>query len=282
MDLTQCYEAIAFLEHDEPIFKALLENWQTALDLMKILKIPYEATMVLQYKAAPLSDVFGCILKMKFSLEKFVNDNNSSNETKLFANCLLKCIDKRQKDLINNRIVLSAIFFDPRYRNELNTEQIKVAKLTIEDWYRKYIRINEQTEIQNHTDSFEKYFADKNGSGYQNEESNGLSKSEFLLLLADYEEKIGRIHYKRSIWDFWLSQQTSYPLLFELATMILSIPPTQATAERGFSILSYVYNARRTRLDTGMLQDILSIRLNEELWHSVNTREMEKLRLDSL
>lgn len=286
-DLSQCYDAIEFLAHEEEIFKILLEKWQITMDLMEILHVPYEATMILQYKDAPLSDVFGCILKMEFSLKKFINGENSSNEKKMFAQCLLKYIFKRKKDLINNRIVLSAIFFDPRYRNELNADQVKVAKVTIEEWYRKYFTYkNTENDILSHntTDSFEDYFHNKSAERInenQNDAPSGLSKSEFLLLLADYEEKIERIHYKTSIWSFWLDQQTSYPILFELATMILSIPPTQATAERGFSVLGYVYNTRRTRLGKEMLQDILSIKLNEELWQSVNIQEMENLHQNS-
>lgn len=48
---------------------------------------------------------------------------------------------------------------------------------------------------------------------------------------------------------WWAAHENEYPILSQIAKQVLCIPPSSASSERGFSALSNVNSAKRTRLD---------------------------------
>lgn len=65
--------------------------------------------------------------------------------------------------------------------------------------------------------------------------------------------------------------------MYELAFIILSIPPKQSTVDRSFSIMEYIYSSRRERLSPKMLENILIVNLNGEFLDSINERDLNNL-----
>lgn len=59
--------------------------------------------------------------------------------------------------------------------------------------------------------------------------------------------------------------------------VIFAISPTQAIVERSFSTMGYVFNERRSMLSKQMLEDILIIGLNSDLFYKNNVDELKSL-----
>lgn len=59
------------------------------------------------------------------------------------------------------------------------------------------------------------------------------------------------------------------PELYRLASVIHSVPPTQTTVERTFSALALILTPLRTNLFDTALENILSLRLNRELFENI-------------
>lgn len=82
---------------------------------------------------------------------------------------------------------------------------------------------------------------------------------------------------EKSVLDFWESFKRSSPLLYNVAMAIFSIPPTEVQIERDFSSLNHILSDRRYRLSAELLEAILLIHLNKDLFHQIKKDELAKL-----
>lgn len=110
------------------------------------------------------------------------------------------------------------------------------------------------------------------------EENHSNHKENIMLLLEQYETKLPHMRDRNSILEYWEGQKDANPTLYQLASMVNTIPPTQVTVERAFSILSIIYNAKRTRLAPDLLQHLLLKKLNRDLVAVINAEDIEKLK----
>jgi hypothetical protein len=100
---------------------------------------------------------------------------------------------------------------------------------------------------------------------------------QFLKAIDDYENNLVRLHHSESVLKFWENSKTKYPELYEVATVFIAIPPTQATVERVFSVLGFVYSSRRYNLSQSMLESIILIKMNKDLANEIFEEEMSEL-----
>lgn len=107
-----------------------------------------------------------------------------------------------------------------------------------------------------------------------------MSKDEFMIQLTSCEKKYTVISHKDPILDFWNSIKDEFPEIYRAASIINSIPPTQATVERVFSIVFFIFGKHRSRLDEEVLQNILTIRLNKDKLPKYFENEMTSLKVD--
>ena len=68
------------------------------------------------------------------------------------------------------------------------------------------------------------------------------------------------------VWQHWVNRRTTHPELYAVATMVMSVPPTQASVERAFSALALVLSPHRSTMGEDTLENILLVKLNEELY----------------
>lgn len=80
-----------------------------------------------------------------------------------------------------------------------------------------------------------------------------------------------------TIFDFWEKNESSFPALYEVACVVNAIPPSQATVERAFSTLKFVFGVHRTKIDQDRLEDILMIRLNGDLAELIDKNDLAKI-----
>lgn len=265
----------------------MLVKWSVLIDILAVLKLPYDLTMGIQNSAYTLSDFFGGWIDMVRKLEKMQGQQDDE-----FAANLLKHVKARQPALLNNSSMLAALYLDPRYSFLLSPSDVKIAKIVLETLRGKLRRaesqafhFHSQSLLQPNTpdDSFEEYCVAKGlERTFYGENVNQTDpvandmQADMTILFAAYE-KIVRIHRKNSILEFWEAQSSEHKCLYELARIIMAIPPSQTTVERAFSLLGYIYNCRRTRLLPQNLENIMMIILNRDLVEQIHQRDLNAL-----
>lgn len=70
---------------------------------------------------------------------------------------------------------------------------------------------------------------------------------------------------RTSALEFWEHHKEKMPELYKLASAVFAVPPTESSVECAFSALAIVLAPRRTKLGDDTLQNILIVRLNQNL-----------------
>lgn len=275
---------------NEKIFEIILGKWALITEMTTVLAIPFEATNVTQIATLTLSDFYFAWKKMESKLRKITNDHRCSTG---FANTLLEKIVARQKYLLDTPAMITAIYLDPRFNFELknNNNTIQIAKLTLADMYDRIMQLKENEctdssmDICAEDDSYENLCVSMGlgrtfyGTANVNERIHSeekLSRKELFDLLDAFAAENNRIHNKCSILSYWETRKDSDPILYEFASIIYAIPPSQATVERAFSALNHVFSYKRTNLLQETLECILNIKLNQDLAQEIFQEDEEQ------
>lgn len=266
-------------------FQLFLFKKPIIVEILTALKIPYEATIALQNATFTLSDFYGCWLTILRRLAKLVLDENAETN---FAQTLTTNIQKRQASLLNNQAMLCAIYLDKRYEFKLSGDERKIAKIVLEKLFERVEKAKKGVtsgKLPTETveeDSFEnECVASGLERSYLNDKPSAKQEvSTFSESLAKYETSIDRVNSKKPILEYWNENKYEHPQLYELAMIVHSIPPTQATVERFFSLLGYIYNCRRTRLTPETLENIMMILLNKTLFDEIQERDLKAVRTE--
>lgn len=72
------------------------------------------------------------------------------------------------------------------------------------------------------------------------------------------------LDHSQNIFSYWKLKKKSFPLLYQLAQIVLSAPATQVTVERLFSSLKFVLSNLRMSFKDNLVDDILFIRNNSD------------------
>lgn len=183
--------------------------------------------------------------------------------------------------------MLCAIYLDPRVYKELNDKEIMIAKTTLADLHEKIVELKSNptdSSMNSFNDSLEEYFRQRDTTINNNNASD--RRVEFMQTLDNFRFALQSNSLKRkhgqaaapndvfSIFDFCEKQKMLYPSLYEVASVIFAIPPSQATVERSFSALNYLFSNRRCGLKPSLLEDCLMIKLNANIAQDVNERDL--------
>lgn len=268
-----------------------MAQWDKFIEIVRVLEIPYEATNAIQKASYTLSDFFACWLKIDYKLNKLIENGNLVTD---LAPLLSKKLAERKKDLFSYPTMLSAIYLDPRVRAELTNNELMLAKFKLEELHSKIQEVKKQSQpndeahaelsgiagINTFEDSFNQYLAkkaaDKTNSNQPVSHAPANDENNFFLLLEKFEKS--STFQSTPILEYWESQKEEHPALYELACVINSIPPSQATVERSFSILKFIFTCKRHNLKVKMLEDILMIKLNETMIQSINEQDINDLQ----
>lgn len=277
------------------IFKLLIKKWSTLKEIVYTLQIPYNATVTFQKQNLTLSDVYGRWISMQLHLRKC--SFKSSYKTGL-AGSLLDAMVKRNERIFNNPLMVCALYLDPRYRMVV----IKCSEKTqqamdnlIKIWHRlRALHENDhpaETETINiSTDSLSFEFDEEselkqllqsgNPMSAQSQSKSQartqtLTNDDIELELELFQPDV--IPFKSSILDFWETAKEEHGSLYELASVIFSIPPTEVQIERDFSSLDFIFRNRRGSLGQSKLEDIFLIHLNKDLFFTVNNEDIQEM-----
>lgn len=285
--ITYCLDAITYLakkKNSKMCFELFLYKLPVIKEIVAALKIPYDVTILLQNVSFTLSDFYGCWLTTFRRLERLAAAPNQITE---FAQTLLNKIQTRQSCLLNNEAMICAVYLDKRYEFKLSADERQIARNALEKLFERVKTAKRElsppdSDAKNDIteDSFEEACVAAGlsrtfPSDSQRSMSNDVSK--YFVDLTESYEAIDRQHNKSDILAFWDEYKSLHPEIYELASIMFSIPPTLCTVERPFSILGYVYDCRRTRLSPSILENLQMINLNRELADPINERDLQNL-----
>lgn len=108
-------------------------------------------------------------------------------------------------------------------------------------------------------DEFDEYLQELQQSAPRSQNTQNLYEE-----ITVYKNEVQR-RKETDTLQFWEDKKSAYPILYDIAMIVLAAPTTQVSVERLFSGLSYILNARRTKLKDETLDQILTLRENYNL-----------------
>ncbi|KAF0722198.1 zinc finger BED domain-containing protein RICESLEEPER 1-like isoform X1 [Aphis craccivora] len=266
--------------NDKTLKKVALSyhDWQQVETISKALLPAKVCSKKLQTEQLTMTDFNGAWIFCKIQTNAMNSD---------FSNKLVQLMTNREKIILNNQVLLAAIFLDPRYNITLSREQSATAIQHLTNiWIcLKKIELNNQVvntlspECHQNTsdslnptdpiDDLEIYLRSKANNESTSSDFGSLSNSqtetigtkiETLLKSFSIEEK--RLCHKINILQFWKSKKLVYPELFELSNIVFSVPASQVSVERLFSGLKFVLSPSRCNISAKNLENQLLVRTN--------------------
>lgn len=263
-------------------FPLLLEKWTELKELVTVLRIPYEATVKLQRKDLTLSDTYGAWLEIRLRLNKITNQGTTA-----IAQALLEKFNGRFNVIYNNPAMKAAIFLDPRFRLSItrNEQYMAEAKEFILEMSRRlnYLKnmqcTTESVTNENASDSFDDFNVQAEMNQYW---LNQVVESTSNEQWSDIEAAVDafdppNIPIRNSLFEYWESKDCD-PELRDIAMAIFSISPSETQCERDFSHLKRILSDLRGNLLPETLQSILTIKLNEDMYHRVIDKQVYAMR----
>lgn len=294
-DILKCVHIITHFKNEEQSCDLLLKKWHIVNELVHDLKVLYQATVVIQKEDITLSDFYATWTYIQIKLTKYSRKQNYTSIAKL----LLDALEKRKSSLLENPSMACAVILDPRFCKELNVQQKDIAIASLKSlWQRMKMvsnqRLNETSnrsfvDMETSTDEdisinnatmLNQYLLKKKQVEVDTQNSTNNFSSTFEEVISSLNCFVSMEHVmpKTNVINFWKDNKATFPDLYELSQIIYSIAPTQAVVERAFSTLAYVFNNRRNPMNPQMLEDILTICLNEELFHQVNEDDLRSIK----
>lgn len=225
----------------------------------------------MQKEVISLSDFFGQWAKLKMQLTKFSSDDLAKN--------LLSEMNQREKHLFNNPVLNAAVFLDPRYQKYMPIENKDDAIDFLERLHDKLRSLerdsnNGAISLNPESNELEAFLS----TIYDNSNattSNSVVNTEERNVTDDIHTRLkGFIGISapmnETIYGYWENNKHAHPELYELASIIHSVPPTQTTVERAFSAMALVLSPLRTNLSDKNLENILIVRLNRDIFESTS------------
>jgi len=256
-------------------------EWQQ-VDILFTTLLPSKiCTKKLQYEQLTLTDFYGAWIACRIETE-------SLNNT--FSNKLVQCLTSREQNIMDNQVLLAAIFLDPRFNITLTEYQCNIAITHLVNiWF--HIKELEMSQVVSNsanieteniidesltsnyddTDKLEDFLKQKESdnqcssissstSSQQNSQNAILTKMETLLKTFQLDEK--RLNHKTNILEYWKTMKTKYPEIYQLSQIVFSVPATQVSVECLFSGLKFILSPYRFNITPMHLEDQLLVRTN--------------------
>lgn len=262
----ECNQESTSIIKPDPDFDPSSDEWQNLKAIYEGLKPLKLLSGVLKKDNFPMSDFFGLWIECKIKLEKIEN---------FYTNILLKCMNERELNMMNDESFLASVYLDPRFQLLLSMEQKMRARIHLEQLWETIQKTFVSLETNN------KVCVNELDSNNQMEADDELEK---MLKMKEIErdmktfvpsdlirrsllnfDGIQRIARKKNVLKYWEHNKLNNPGLYELAKVVYGIPASYLTLERAFSVLKDVhYKHKFGSLDSDT-EKILFIRLNLEI-----------------
>lgn len=282
--MKDCENIVCFFADKEELCKLLIGKFDIIEEIIDALKVFYEATVVSQKPDFTLSEFYKCWIIIGLKLKNLIQ---KTPNTRLVMH-LLKSLNKREAQLIQNELIQCAKVLDPRFCDEIDDLQLEIVEKKLLDiWHRIKTFRNDMQNNNNGSTSLQEVSNSNLFAEYMKNKSRARSHllenittdEEIIAVLHSFieNESIAAVEESWSIFEFWEVNKKKYPVLYDLAVNIFCAAPTQVTVERTFSVFGHIFNEHRSRLTQDLLEDILMICLNSDLLYEVNDEDMQYL-----
>lgn len=246
--------------------------WNDLIDLVAVLQIMSNKMDYLQKPDVTMSDAYGLWLELEGSLKRLDNP---------FARIMLNSVLHRRSEMriIENDVMISALFLDLRFNLLLTSNQRDTAIKHLRYMYQKLRQRRDsvlysapttqtiQTQTGNETSMLEEILREMESTAtYQINKAQGATNHSLDEELTKFCVK-ERENASVNIITAWERRKYEFPILYELAKIVLTVSPTEASVKMNFSTLEYVLSKRRTRLAEVNLDLILLLKLNDSLFY---------------
>ncbi|XP_016663574.1 uncharacterized protein LOC107884945 [Acyrthosiphon pisum] len=259
-------------------------DWEKVETISKALLPAKLCTKKLQYEQLTLTDFYGAWITCKLQTEAL---------STLISKKLLQHIVDREKYIMANKVLLAAIFLDPRYKITLNEDKCNTA---IDHLIKVWIHLKNvelKNSIQETTPNIEDRQESSNSSTDSTDELENFLKNKdkkndsvsidfdvsnsqtstiatrIETLLKSYHIDQKRLNNKVNILQFWKTMEASNPELSQLAKVVFSAPATQVSVERLFSGLKFILSPYRKSETNNCLLKLLVL-LAEVLFDDID------------
>lgn len=255
------------------------QNWNKIDQLLELLTPVRDLTIKLQCEQLTPSEAFIYLKGCLAAISRIHNE---------FSSDFYQAISGRAKTLLEEPAVLAAVYFDLRFSRILSETERSSAIKYIEKLNAYLISRNptqapSSSQSENDTDFISAINTDSISSledmvdQILNDSSEHVDQNPpqcfdlQILLTKLRRESLDR---KSDILAYWenakLLSSHEYNGLAELALICLSLPVGQVSVERSFSGLKFILNDLRCNLEEVILEDILIVFLNDELFYDSN------------
>jgi hypothetical protein len=215
--------------------------------------------------------VYPCIGTLKYKLLLNVDDYKYTKEIRRH---LIKRVCDRFGSWVESDVCLISTLLDPQFGIEafkIDKRDFVIERLKFHlDNFSASIgqiqsNITKDSKYQSEADKPAKI--DKKREDFYlkyKDESQLNSKDVNFLSIQVYIRCVSKHHYNCAL-KFWQAHESTWPKLALVAKKFLSVPASSAAAERMFSIAGNIFDSRRRRMSSKLLQQLVFLKLNENL-----------------
>lgn len=246
--------------------------WTQLTAIIECLQPANEATIKLQRQDLTIGDFYIVWANCKNLISAINHD---------FATSLKRSMQAREIKLLNNDVVLEALYIDRRLNVILNDQQCEKAKCLLKETYQMLQKLNQTAENVDGGSNPE-VNQQSNDDNAVPSTSQGTHTLEILLMRAERargssrqvrsfdmclnELVVGpRVPINESIINHWNNAAVFNSDLAQVANTVLAAPSTQVSVERLFSSLKFILNPLRSNLTQRLIRDIMLLRQNKDL-----------------
>lgn len=245
------------------------DEWCIIGKIVEVFESTYILTKQLQKTKCTLSDFYGSWLRMEMAINRCLTTPlYVDGEVFDLPRKMIEALNSYRDRLLNNPMLLAAVFLDPRFSNYLKAplKTLAIGKLLklYEEIRKREINVNDLEE-----DDLDCYLAS------QNCDNNPSGSSKLHALLEQFTQQTPEKS-KIDVLEYWNQNKTAKPELYLLSRVVFCVAPTQAATERSNSCLSFVFSKYRGNLGQNVLEDILVIRPNADLFDLIVAERLNK------
>jgi hypothetical protein len=244
--------------------------------VVEILRPFFKVTEILSGQKYTTSSL---IIHSVFYLKKKLNVKLKCNISTKLQKILLVCLDFyiEKYQILENSFLCCAVFMNPEYRDLVHCEhQYKKDRIKEKavEFIKNFSFLNkssslsqsENSRIQksNSNESVDSFFGEPSSSTMEplNERRNEDIKLQIEIELVKFSNLIIEPNTKCS--SFWQIQTANFPLLHQVARVVLTATATAVPSERLFSQGSNQVWARRNRISAGSVEQLMFLLSNLE------------------
>lgn len=241
----------------DPLLKFDESDWEQLKVIIDSLMPAKIATKNLQSEKITLSEFYVEWLKCK---------GLTAQVDSPLARKLVEMMEQREIELLDNDILLASVLLDPSHRSLLSDDEKTRAMETLKITWRKLQSLKSQEIPQRAEATPPPTLSPGDKIIWDMMQKKKLSQGQgveqdFMSQLLNYLQA-NEVSFDTDLMEFWRESKQLWPALYELATIIHSVPATQVSVERLFSAMKFILNDLRTSLTGDILDDILLIRAN--------------------